>query len=187
LIGHAAHSDDISSYVKRQFVNHLCFYSAMQTIGERCQQIIEENRAAGLNQSVWAERAKVPRSTISSIITGQSKDPGCEVVESLSRAAGVNFLWLATGRGPKSAGAARLDPAADEAAGLLASLSPRMQRLILAIVRKLAAEDEAVTAEFATRAAILGDKLDDVVAGDGVAFLTYLAESVAEMPRRARR
>lgn len=158
----------------------------METISDRARRILAENREQGLTQVSWAERAQIPRSSLSSIVNGQSADPGCSTVEALARAVGVNFTWLATGRGPRDAGAARLDPAADEAAALMSNLSPRMQRLILAIVRKLANEDDAVTTEFSTRAAILGDKLDDVIAGDGATFLAYLAEAVAEMPRRAR-
>jgi hypothetical protein len=158
----------------------------METVGDRCRQIIEENRKAGLTQIIWAERAQIPRSTLSSIMNKPNHDPGCSVVEALAKAAGVNFVWLATGRGPKTVGAARQDPEVDEAAALLSTLRPRQRRLILAIIRKLAAEDEAVTREFATRAAILGEQLDDVVVGDGAQFLSYLAEMVAEMPRRAK-
>lgn len=154
----------------------------METISDRVKQILAENRERGLTQVQWAERAKVPRSSLASVVSGQSADPGCSTVEAMARAVGVNFLWLATGRGPRDAGAARIDPVADKIALNAAQLSPRMQRLLLAIAAKLAAKDEVVTQEFATRAAILGDKIDDVTVGDLAAFLTYLAASVAELP-----
>lgn len=73
----------------------------MASIADRIQWVLDSGRVP--SGSAWAVKAKLPRTYIATFQfrerQGKPIEAGVATVVALARAAGVSFLWLATGEG----------------------------------------------------------------------------------------
>jgi transcriptional regulator with XRE-family HTH domain len=98
----------------------------MNTIADR---ILLRCKDMEITPAELARRAKVPKTTLQSILDTPNRSPRGDTVDKLARALGVDHSWLAVGAGVNP-------PTTTKAANNAAGLTERQERILLAGVKE---------------------------------------------------